>query len=67
MGTHAERVAISDHVGRADQDAFALAPTQGDRRQDAGRFAAEMASVTVRDPKGGNVVTSTRDPAAIRP
>ena len=33
MGTHAERVAIKEHVSRADQDAFALgiAP-EGDRR-----------------------------------
>ena len=33
MGTHAERVAISDDVGRADQDAFALGvASEGDRR-----------------------------------
>ena len=37
MGTHAERVAISDDVSRADQDAFALdvapAGDRGDRRR----------------------------------
>jgi acetyl-CoA C-acetyltransferase len=53
MGTHAERVAIREQVSRADQDAFAL---ESHRRaiaaQDAGRFAAEMASVAVRDAKG---------------
>ena len=33
MGTHAERVAISNAVSREDQDAFALAsPPAGDRR-----------------------------------
>ena len=33
MGTHAERVAIKDHVSREDQDAFALGePPEGDRR-----------------------------------
>ncbi len=53
MGTHAERVAISNDVSREDQDAFAL---ESHRRavaaQDAGRFDAEMAAVTVRDAKG---------------
>jgi acetyl-CoA C-acetyltransferase len=57
MGTHAERVAISNHVGRVDQDAFAL---ESHRRaiaaQDEGRFAAEMAPVTVRDAKGRETV-----------
>jgi acetyl-CoA C-acetyltransferase len=57
MGTHAERVAISNHVGREDQDAFAL---ESHRRaiaaQDEGRFAAEMAPVTVRDAKGRETV-----------
>jgi hypothetical protein len=50
MGTHAERVAIHDHVSREDQDAFALASHQrAIAAQDGGRFAAELASVTVRD------------------
>jgi acetyl-CoA C-acetyltransferase len=53
MGTHAERVAISNAVGREDQDAFAL---ESHRRaieaMDGGRFADEMAPVTVRDAKG---------------
>jgi acetyl-CoA C-acetyltransferase len=53
MGTHAERVAIREQVSRADQDAFAL---ESHRRamaaQDEGRFADEMAPVTVRDAKG---------------
>ena len=53
MGTHAERIAIREQVSCADQDAFAL---QSHRRavaaQDEGRFAAEMAPVSVRDAKG---------------
>ncbi|MBI2776297.1 MAG: acetyl-CoA C-acetyltransferase [Chloroflexi bacterium] len=60
MGTHAERVAIRDHVSRADQDAFAL---ESHRRAidaiDAGRFADEMAPVTVRDAKGRETVIDT--------
>ena len=47
MGTHAERVAIKDHVSREDQDAFALASHQkAIAAIDAGRFDAEMAPVT---------------------
>ena len=57
MGTHAERVAIKDHVSREDQDAFAL---ESHRRAiaaiDAGRFANEMAPVTVRDAKGRETI-----------
>src|SRR5580765_549572 len=46
MGTHAERGAISDHVSRADQDAFALASHQkAIAAIDAGRFHAETAPV----------------------
>jgi acetyl-CoA C-acetyltransferase len=60
MGTHAERVAISDHVSREDQDAFALASHQkAIAAIDAGRFDAEMAPVTVRDAKGRETVVTT--------
>ncbi len=59
MGTHAERVAIKDHVSRTDQDAFALASHQkAIAAIDAGRFDAEMAPVTVRDAKGRETVVS---------
>ena len=59
MGTHAERVAIKDHVSRADQDAFALASHQkAIAAIDGGRFDAEMAPVTVRDAKGRETVIS---------
>ena len=57
MGTHAERVAIKDHVSREDQDAFAL---ESHRRAvaaiDAGRFRDEMAPVVVRDAKGRETI-----------
>jgi acetyl-CoA C-acetyltransferase len=59
MGTHAERVAISDHVSREDQDAFALASHQkAIAAIDAGRFDAEMAPVTVRDPRGRETIVT---------
>ncbi len=60
MGTHAERVAIKDHVSREDQDAFAL---ESHRRAvaaiDAGLFTAEMAPVTIRDAKGRETIVDT--------
>jgi len=59
MGTHAERVAISDHVSREDQDAFALASHQkAIAAMDAGRFVAELAPVTIRHAKGRETVIS---------
>ena len=59
MGTHAERVAISDSVSREDQDAFALASHQkAVAATDAGRFDAEMAPVAVRDAKGRETTVS---------
>jgi acetyl-CoA C-acetyltransferase len=57
MGTHAERVAIHDHVSREDQDAFALTSHQrAIAAIDDGRFADEIAPVTVRDPKGRETI-----------
>ncbi len=57
MGTHAERVAIREQVSRTDQDAYALAShRRAIAAQDAGRFAAELAPVTVRDAKGRETV-----------
>ena len=59
MGTHAERVALSEGVSREDQDAFAL---ESHRRavaaQDAGRFADELVPVTVRDERGRESVVA---------
>ena len=60
MGTHAERVAIHNEVAREDQDAFAL---ESHRRAiaaiDEGRFADEMAPVTIRDAKGRETIVDT--------
>jgi acetyl-CoA C-acetyltransferase len=57
MGTHAERVAIHDGISREDQDAFALrSHERAVAAQDAGRFADELAPVTVRDAKGRETV-----------
>ena len=59
MGTHAERVAISNQVSREDQDAFALrSHQQAIAAIDAGRFDAEIAPVTVRDAKGRETVVT---------
>jgi acetyl-CoA C-acetyltransferase len=59
MGTHAERVAAHEGVTRLDQDAFAL---ESHRRAiaaiDAGRFAAELVPVSVRDSKGRETVVA---------
>jgi acetyl-CoA C-acetyltransferase len=60
MGTHAERVAISNEVSREDQDAFALASHQkAIAAIDAGRFADEMAPVTIKGPKGQESIVDT--------
>jgi acetyl-CoA C-acetyltransferase len=60
MGTHAERVAIRDHVSRADQDAFALTSHQrAIAAIDAGRFTDEIAPVAIRDAKGQETVVDT--------
>jgi acetyl-CoA C-acetyltransferase len=60
MGTHAERVAISEHVSRADQDAFALESHQrAIAAIDSGRFAEEIVPVTVRDAKGRETIVDT--------
>jgi acetyl-CoA C-acetyltransferase len=60
MGTHAERVAIHDAVSREDQDAFALrSHERAIAAIDAGRFAAELAPVTIRDAKGRETVVDT--------
>src|SRR5215216_1979131 len=49
MGTHAERVAIKDQVTREAQDAFSLQSHQrAVAAQDEGRFAEELAPVTIK-------------------
>ena len=59
MGTHAERVAISNKVSREAQDTFALRSHQlAVAAIDEGRFEAEIAPVTLRDAKGRETVVS---------
>ena len=59
MGTHAERVAISNTVSRQQQDEFALRSHQrAIEAIDEGRFEAEIAPVTLRDPKGRETVVA---------
>jgi len=59
MGTHAERVAIRAGVSREDQDSLALdSHRKAVAAQDAGRFDAEMAPVTIRDAKGRETVVT---------
>jgi acetyl-CoA C-acetyltransferase len=64
MGTHAERVAIAEHVSREDQDAFALrSHERAIAAMDAGRFGDELAPVSVRDAKGRDtLVTEDENP-----
>jgi acetyl-CoA C-acetyltransferase len=58
MGTHAERVAIKEHVSREDQDAFSLESHQrAIAAQEAGRFDDEMAPVSIKA-KGGETLVS---------
>jgi len=63
MGTHAERVAIKDHVSREDQDAFSLQSHQRAlAAQDAGRFDDEMAPVTIKGRGGETIVSADESP-----
>jgi len=60
MGTHAERVAIKEHVTREAQDRFAL--TSHERAIaaiEAGRFDDELAPVTIKGPKGQETIVDT--------
>ena len=57
MGITAENVARAYQITRDEQDAFALASQQkASAAQKAGKFAAEIAAVTVKGRKGDTVV-----------
>ena len=57
MGTTAENVARQWQLGRDEQDAFAVASqNKAEAAQKAGRFADEIAPVTVKSRKGDTVV-----------
>jgi acetyl-CoA C-acetyltransferase len=64
MGTHAERVALSNKVSREDQDQFALRSHElAIAAIDAGRFEQEIVPVTTRDAKGREqLVTQDENP-----
>jgi acetyl-CoA C-acetyltransferase len=63
MGTHAERVAIKESVSREAQDQFALMSHQrAVAAQDAGRFADELAPVTIKGQKGETIVDTDEGP-----
>jgi len=59
MGTHAERVAISNDISRHDQDEFALrSHERAVAAIDEGRFEAEIVPVTVHDAKGRETIVA---------
>ncbi|MBK5951646.1 acetyl-CoA acetyltransferase [Rhodobium orientis] len=63
MGVTAENVAEQYGLTRDEQDAFALASQQkAGAAQEAGRFAAEIVPVTVKDRKGDIVVDTDEYP-----
>ena len=63
MGTHAERVAIKEHVSREDQDAFSLQSHQrAIAAQEAGRFDDEMAPVSIKAKGGETLVSADESP-----
>jgi acetyl-CoA C-acetyltransferase len=65
MGGHAEYTAKKASVTRAQQDAFAVSShKKAVDAQKAGRFAAEMAPVTVKGKKGDTVVDTDEGPRA---
>ena len=57
MGQTAENIAARWQITRADQDAFAVASqNKAEAAQKAGKFAAEIAPVTIKGRKGDTVV-----------
>jgi acetyl-CoA C-acetyltransferase len=65
MGGHAEHTARKGEVSRADQDAFAAESHQkAVRAQAAGKFATEIAPVSIPGRKGPTVVSADEGPRA---
>jgi acetyl-CoA C-acetyltransferase len=57
MGNTAENVATKWHISRDEQDQFAVASqNKAEAAQKAGRFAAEITSVTIQSKKGDTIV-----------
>jgi acetyl-CoA C-acetyltransferase len=68
MGTFAEDCAEAFQFTRAAQDAYALASLERAlRAQETGRFAAEIAPVTVRARQGETMVDADEQPRSAKP
>jgi acetyl-CoA C-acetyltransferase len=65
MGGHAEHTAVKGAISRADQDAFAAESHQkAVRAQAAGKFATEIAPVSIPGRKGATTVSADEGPRA---
>ena len=65
MGGHAEHTAVKGAVSRAEQDAFAAESHQkAVRAQAAGKFATEIAPVSIPGRKGATIVSVDEGPRA---
>ena len=65
MGGHAEHTAATGGVSRADQDAFAAdSHRKAIEAQAAGRFATEIAPVSIPGRKGPSIVSADEGPRA---
>jgi acetyl-CoA C-acetyltransferase len=65
MGGHAEHTATFGAISRADQDAFAAESHQkAVRAQAAGKFATEIATVSIPGRKGATLVSADEGPRA---
>jgi acetyl-CoA C-acetyltransferase len=65
MGGHAEHTAVKGAISRADQDAFSAASHQkAVRAQAAGKFANEIAPVSIPGRKGATTVSADEGPRA---
>ncbi len=65
MGSHGEHTAKKAHVTRQQQDEFAASShAKAIRAQQAGKFAAEIAPVTIAGKKGDTVVDRDEGPRA---
>ena len=65
MGGHAEHTAMKGAVSRVDQDAFAAAShRKAVAAQKAGKFATEIAPVSIAGRKGATIVSTDEGPRA---
>jgi acetyl-CoA C-acetyltransferase len=63
MGTHGDNVSAEEHVGREEQDAWALRSHQrAIAAQDAGRHGEEIVAVEIADRKGQTLIARDEAP-----